>query len=418
VARPPDALRALRKPPRPQWRSSRTVIQAVQRAYRSPVQIAVVVTVVVAAVLATNARAAGAASDPLEEAKGRITTAQEAADEATAEFEQAQTRSYELQDAVEQTTRQTADTRARMRTLTTIVRSRAVAAYKGGLNAPFEEFLGDTSNALEAGRRAHLLDKANAESHSALNDFRATSDDLRVQEASLRDQLATQRQAVNELRDRQIELERSLANAIQEERSLRAELERQRRADEYAALVRQAKAAARATAIARAEAVQARPAPVESQPAVSADDPPASTQPPPSFPPPAAGGMVCPVAGAVSFTDTYGSPRSGGRSHKGVDMFAARGTPTVAVLSGSVFFQSDPLGGLAAYLQASDGNTYYYAHLNDYVGGARSVSGGEVIGHVGTTGTVDAPPHLHFERRLGGANGERVNPYPTVRPIC
>jgi murein DD-endopeptidase MepM/ murein hydrolase activator NlpD len=128
--------------------------------------------------------------------------------------------------------------------------------------------------------------------------------------------------------------------------------------------------------------------------------------------------MVCPVAGAVSFTDTYGSARSGGRSHKGVDMFAARGTPTVAVLSGSVFFQSDPLGGLAAYLQAGDGNTYYYAHLNDYVGGARSVSVGEVIGHVGTTGTVDAPPHLHFERRLGGPNGERVNPYPTVRPIC
>ena len=381
---------------------------------------ALVLAIVVSAVLATSGNIAGAA-DPLADATRRITAAQEAADEATAQFEQAQTRSYELEEAVERTTRQTARTRDRMRELTTIVRARAITAYKGGLGAPFAELLGDTSNALEAGRRAHLLDKANAESHAALDEFRETEDDLRVQEAALRDQLATQRAAVNDTQARQAELERSLANAIEEERALRAELERQRRADEYAALVREAKAEARATAIARANAIQVRPEPVAPAPAPapsSGGDAPPPTQAPPSTPPPAAGGMVCPVAGAVSFTDTYGSARSGGRSHKGVDMFAARGTPTVAVLAGSVFFQSDPLGGLAAYLQASDGNTYYYAHLNDYVGGARSVSVGEVIGHVGTTGTISAPPHLHFERRIGGPNGERVNPYPTVRPIC
>lgn len=378
-----------------------------------------VIAMIVASVVASTGHASVAAGDPLRDAQARITAAQEAADEATADFERAQTRSYELQEAVEQTTRETIGTRARMRELMAIVRGRAVAAYKGGLNSPFEEILGDTSNALEAGRRAHLLDKANAESQSALNDFRETADDLRVQEAALRDQLASQKAAVKDLRDRRGELERSLENAIQEESDLRAELERQRRADEYAALVRQARAEARATAIARAQANEARP-PVEQQPVGSPDE--AATPPPTPVPytppPPSAGGMVCPVAGAVSFTDTYGSARSGGRSHKGVDMFAARGTPTVAVLSGSVFFQSDPLGGLAAYLQASDGNTYYYAHLNDYVGGARSVAVGEVIGHVGTTGTINAPPHLHFERRLGGPNGERVNPYPAVRPIC
>jgi hypothetical protein len=48
-----------------------------------------------------------------------------------------------------------------------------------------------------------LLDKANAKSHSALNDVRETADDLRVQEASLRDQLVTPlsaASAVDELR--------------------------------------------------------------------------------------------------------------------------------------------------------------------------------------------------------------------------
>ena len=124
------------------------------------------------------------------------------------------------------------------------------------------------------------------------------------------------------------------------------------------------------------------------------------------------------MQGPVSFTDTYGSPRDGGRTHKGVDMFSPRGTPVVAVLPGSVFFQGDPAGGNAAYLQASDGNTYYYAHLDQYVGAARNVAAGEVIGTVGNTGTNDAPTHLHFEIRIGGPNGTRINPYPTVAAHC
>jgi len=121
----------------------------------------------------------------------------------------------------------------------------------------------------------------------------------------------------------------------------------------------------------------------------------------------------------VSFTDTFGSPRSGGRTHKGTDLFAPVGTPVVAVLSGSVFFQGDPLGGNAAYVNGSDGNTYYYAHLNDYVGGARSVQAGELIGHVGQTGdAAGAPPQLHFEIRLGGPNGTQIDPYPTLAAHC
>ena len=43
-------------------------------------------------------------------------------------------------------------------------------------------------------------------------------------------------------------------------------------------------------------------------------------------------------------------------------------------------------GGNEAYLSASDGNVYYYAHLSQF-GGARSVSQGEVIGLVGSRET-------------------------------
>ena len=104
------------------------------------------------------------------------------------------------------------------------------------------------------------------------------------------------------------------------------------------------------------------------------------------------GTWVCPVQGPVSFTDTFGAPRGGGRRHQGNDMFAPGGTPLVAVTDGSVFFQGDPLGGNAAYVQGNDGNTYYYAHLSDYVGGARSVTAGELIGHVGNTGDAAGRP--------------------------
>ena len=36
-----------------------------------------------------------------------------------------------------------------------------------------------------------------------------------------------------------------------------------------------------------------------------------------------------------------------------------------------------------------------------------------MIGLMGATGNATGP-QLHFEMRIGGANGNRVNPYPTL----
>lgn len=130
------------------------------------------------------------------------------------------------------------------------------------------------------------------------------------------------------------------------------------------------------------------------------------------------GPLACPVQGSRAFTNDWGQPRSGGRTHKGTDIFAPRGTPNVAVVSGTVFYQNEGTGGRSAYVTGG-GNTYYYTHLNDYVGGARTVQRGEVIGHTGNSGNADGGAyHTHFEIRLGGPNGTRVNPYPTLRSIC
>lgn len=136
-------------------------------------------------------------------------------------------------------------------------------------------------------------------------------------------------------------------------------------------------------------------------------------------PPETTPGFMCPVQGGASFIDSWGYPRSGGRRHKGVDMFAARNTPVVAVVDGRIKFSSNSLGGLSSHLYADNGTVYYYAHLEghptDITSGQR-VSKGTIVGYVGNSGNARyTSPHVHFEIR---PNGKAVNPYPTVRSAC
>jgi peptidoglycan LD-endopeptidase LytH len=137
------------------------------------------------------------------------------------------------------------------------------------------------------------------------------------------------------------------------------------------------------------------------------------------LPPDATPGFLCPVVGGAAFANTWGAPRSGGRRHKGVDMFAPRNTPLQAVVSGKVTFSSNTLGGRSTHVYGDDGVTYYYAHLEGYpsdISSGQHVSAGTIVGYLGNSGNARyTSPHLHFEIRPGGV---AVNPYPTVRYYC
>lgn len=137
-------------------------------------------------------------------------------------------------------------------------------------------------------------------------------------------------------------------------------------------------------------------------------------------PPPPSGDGACPVAGAVSFSDTWGAPRSGGRSHEGVDMIAARGTPLAAIFEGTIRrISNSSLGGKSIWLRANNGDQFYYAHLDEYgdISVGKKVAEGFVVGYTGSTGNAPSwLPHLHFEFHPGG--GRAVNPYPLVKSIC
>ncbi|HET6836169.1 MAG TPA: M23 family metallopeptidase [Acidimicrobiales bacterium] len=144
---------------------------------------------------------------------------------------------------------------------------------------------------------------------------------------------------------------------------------------------------------------------------------PPTTTPPAPPPAPAGAEMVCPVQGPVSFVDSFGAPRSGGRAHQGVDMMAAMGTPTVAPVSGRVEHRGNATGGLSWWLYGDNGDEYYGTHLSAYANeGVGWVGAGTVIGYVGDSGNAAGTPHLHFEIHPGG--GGAINPFPDTAAAC
>ncbi|ALM48332.1 hypothetical protein AMR72_05105 [Flavobacterium psychrophilum] len=127
---------------------------------------------------------------------------------------------------------------------------------------------------------------------------------------------------------------------------------------------------------------------------------------------------VFPVAGKgnTAIGSFWGMERDGGkRSHEGIDIFAKKGTPVVAVTSGIVNYTGEKgIGGKQVWLRDSDfGSSLYYAHLDSIKTtlGAK-VSVGDTLGFVGNTGNARfTPAHLHFGiyRNYGA-----VNPLPFV----
>ena len=128
---------------------------------------------------------------------------------------------------------------------------------------------------------------------------------------------------------------------------------------------------------------------------------------------------AAPTQGPCGYADTWGAPRSGGRSHAGTDIFSRSGAYVYAVVDGRltdrVWNGAGRNAGNAWTLTGPDGTRYFYAHLTDFapeVGVGSYVEAGQIIGWLGGTGNASSP-HLHFEIRPGG--GAAVNPYGILR---
>ena len=97
------------------------------------------------------------------------------------------------------------------------------------------------------------------------------------------------------------------------------------------------------------------------------------------------------------------------RMHNGIDMACASGTPIYATRAGTVTTASYQAGGAGNYVSINHGDGFasIYMHMTHYVVYAgQSVSQGQLIGYVGSTG-ISTGPHLHFGISYAGTY---VNP--------
>lgn len=128
--------------------------------------------------------------------------------------------------------------------------------------------------------------------------------------------------------------------------------------------------------------------------------------------PPSSASWTTPVSG-YKLTSPFGMrlhPVLGYyRMHNGIDMACAQGTPIYATRAGKVTKTAYQAGGAGNYVSINhlDGFSSIYMHMTHYVvTQGQTVSQGQLIGYVGSTG-ISTGPHLHFGISYAGTY---VNP--------
>ena len=344
------------------------------------------VVLVAALTLVPSLTAHGSTKDDLDAARGRLAAARDEANAAAADFSAADHKLEETKDNIAIHEAAIEIAKAKAAQLHDVAAGRALYAYThAGNNLDLVIGAGD---AVQAVRRTQLLDHANQTDADVVKKLAAINQDLRDEEEQLQKEQQQEQEISDRLDARQRDLEAKQADVQKAVNDLQAKLD---------AEIAAAEAARRAELERERQALLAQQISTAGGPGIIIVNP-------------GGGPFQCPVGGAA-YSNDYGGPTG----HPGIDMFVPTGTAAVAVKAGTVrYVPNEGAGGNTAYLNANDGNSYFYAHFSQFVGGARSVSQGEVIGLTGMTGNATAP-HLHFEIRLGGDNGSRINPYPTLK---
>ena len=127
-----------------------------------------------------------------------------------------------------------------------------------------------------------------------------------------------------------------------------------------------------------------------------------------------------PIAGPHDMGQSETNGFGGGRGHQGQDMFAACGTPLVAVRDAVVqHVASHSAAGNYVVLQDSAGRSYAYMHMRSkaLVERGDRVTQGQRVGFVGQTGRASGC-HLHFELWTAPgwySGGHAVDPLPQLK---
>ena len=339
--------------------------------------LAVAATFVVA--ISTLPSNADTASD-LRTTRARLGALQSDLDRLAASYAAAETDFAQTEARIGEVSGRVERLRDRMRGIQARLQVRAREAYEGSGTNTLEMLLSSDSFA-QFSDRVEFLGTVVQDDGDLMIDARVTREELRRAQADLESLSARQSATVASLGRQKVDLAAKLAEA----QRLQADLEKK---------LAQERAEARAAAAAEATSTSA---PVHNGGALQA----------------------CPVGQPRTFIDSFGFPRSGGRTHQGIDMMAPFGTPIYAAQAGRFEQNYNSLGGISALLYAGNGDYTYYAHMSSYAGvsNGATVSAGTMIGHVGNTGDASGGPmHLHFEYHPGG--GGAVDPYGMLRAVC
>lgn len=113
--------------------------------------------------------------------------------------------------------------------------------------------------------------------------------------------------------------------------------------------------------------------------------------------------MIIPVQGATTSSwdkkSFWAYPWGSSVTHKGIDIFADKGTPVIASTYGVVVYTHDGgKGGKSVMVLGPKWRFHYYAHLDDIqTFPFKPVKTGSILGTVGNTGNAAGKPdHLHY----------------------
>lgn len=318
-------------------------------------------------------------SSDLKAARARLSQLQANLDRMAGQYADAQSRLARTQDQIAQVQARVHKVQGQMSRIQEALSARARLAYESGGFSTIELLLSSDSFSNFSDGVEYLGSVAQVDS-DILSQASVTGEELRRAQDELDALSATQATIVRSLKAQQAAIAADEREAQALVSKLRDQLARERAA-----------AAARARELAEAEARRVGGGPLE----------------------------ACPVGQPRTFTDDFGDPRPGGRTHQGIDMLAPLDTPIYAAQSGTFQQNYNDLGGIAGYVYAKNGDYTYYAHMDKYadVGDGAFVTAGTQIGYVGNTGDAQwGPYHLHFEYHPGG--GSAVDPYQQLVAIC
>lgn len=125
--------------------------------------------------------------------------------------------------------------------------------------------------------------------------------------------------------------------------------------------------------------------------------------------------LIAPLSGSVSKAHSgdmlvYSSTMNDYRTHTGIDIEAAAGTPVYAAGDGVIGeIWVDPMMGQCVSIIHAGGFTSFYKNLDpasvSNITAGQNVSAGDCIGAVGDSAIIEvaSEPHLHFELSASGA---------------